>query len=249
MSGAVLITGAAGGIGTALSKAYADAGWFVIATSRKTPTDQSHLGAFIPCDLIEIAEDDAACKLFADAVRSACENAKKPFLALVNNAALQILAATEELTARNWQMSFAVNVLAPFRLAQAFLPELEKNQGSVLNIGTVHAQATKSEFVAYATTKTAMHGLTRALAVDLGGRVRVNCLAPAATETPMLKAGFEGRDKAYQELAKAHPMGRIAAPEEVAKAALFLTSSAASFVTGSTLYCDGGVLSRLHDPA
>ena len=93
-----------------------------------------------------------------------------------------------------------------------------------------------------------MHGLTRALAVDLGPKVRVNTLAPAATATPMLMAGFKGREEAFKNLEGCHPAGRIATPEEIAKIAVFLMSEDADFITGATLYADGGVLSRLHDP-
>jgi len=248
MTKAVLITGAAGGIGSALTRAYAEAGWFVIATSRKTPEPAEHIGCFIAADLIDIARNDEALDMFADRVRTAAATAGAPLKALVNNAALQRLGGTEDLSREDFERSFAVNALAPFRLTQALLPDLEAEGGAILNIGTVHARATKKGFVAYATTKTALHGLTRALAVDLGGRVRVNCLAPAATETAMLKAGFADRPKAYQALAAAHPAGRIAAPDEVAQAALFLTADDCRFITGATLYCDGGVLSRLHDP-
>lgn len=249
MKKAVLITGAAGGIGTALTEAYAEKGWTVIATSRTKPAEMAHIESFIPCDLIKLAHSDKTRDVFASLVRDQLDKSGALLKAIVNNAAMQVLGPTEALSTDQWKNSFAVNVLAPFRLVQSFLPNLEAQQGSVVNIGTVHAQATKAEFVIYATTKTAMHGLTRSLAVDLGGRIRVNCLAPAATETDMLKAGFEGRKEAYQALAAAHPIGRIAAPAEVAKTCIFLSSDEASFITGAILYCDGGVLSRLHDPA
>ncbi|NNC37497.1 MAG: SDR family oxidoreductase [Acidimicrobiales bacterium] len=248
MKKAVLITGAAGGIGTALSNAYQNAGWFVIGTSRKTPENIDELNAFIACDLLMLASDDLARDEFVNAVLEVLYTNKAELHSLVNNAALQVLGGADDLTAKQFENSFAVNTLAPFRLTQAFLTNLETTKGSVVNIGTVHAQSTKKGFVAYATTKTAMHGLTRALAVDLGGRVRVNCLAPAATATPMLMAGFAGREQSFEKLAESHPIGRVANPAEVAKAAVFLSSNDASFITGSTLYCDGGVLSRLHDP-
>ncbi|MFC7293040.1 SDR family NAD(P)-dependent oxidoreductase [Hirschia litorea] len=249
MSDSVIITGAQGGIGAALCKAFKDEGWFVIATGRNAASDMDAqlFDAFIIADLNEIATSPDKAAQFKQDVEKHTD--AHPLKALVNNAAIQILGRTEDLKPEDLTLSFNVNVLAPFMLTQQFLPALTAQNGSVLNIGTVHAQSTKAEFPAYATTKTAMHGLTRALAVDLGGRVRVNTLAPAATETPMLKAGFEGKPEAYQALAQAHPIGRIADVSEIAQAALFLCSDKASFITGSTLYADGGVLSRLHDPA
>jgi NAD(P)-dependent dehydrogenase (short-subunit alcohol dehydrogenase family) len=118
----------------------------------------------------------------------------------------------------------------------------------VVNIGSIHSALTKPRFTCYATSKAALGGLTRSLAVELGGTVRVNELNPAATDTPMLRAGFEGKPGAFERLAAVHPAGRIAAPDEVARAALFLTSDAASFINGESLRVDGGVGVRLHDP-
>jgi NAD(P)-dependent dehydrogenase (short-subunit alcohol dehydrogenase family) len=112
----------------------------------------------------------------------------------------------------------------------------------------VHARATKPGFAAYATSKAALHGLTQALAVDLGPDVRVVGIAPAAINTPMLRAGFEGDPNAFAQLEAVHPAGRIGTPEEVATTIVWLASSAAAFMTGSVLWLDGGVLSRLHDP-
>ena len=245
MSQAVLITGISGGIGGALGRTYRHAGYFVIGTGRRKPESDS-CDSFLPIDLNLLATDDAALRQLYDHVIEA--KGHRPLHALVNNAAVQILASTEDVSSADWQRTLNVNLTAPFRLVQAFLPELEQANGSVLNIGSVHGQATKSSFAAYATSKAALHGLTRALAVDLGSRVRVNCLAPAAISTPMLLAGFDGQPEKFKELEACHPVNRIGDPEECAKAALFITSKDAGFVTGVTLYLDGGVLSRLHDP-
>lgn len=241
----VLITGANGGIGSALVDAFADDGWRVIATSGSAKK-ASKAAAYVRADLAALASDETAMKEFSKEVRAAAKGA--PLAALVNNAALQILGPLATLKAKDITRSMAVNVIAPFLLAKAFLKELEAAEGSILNIGSVHAQSTKPEFAAYATSKTAMHGLTRALAVDLGPKVRVNTLAPAATATPMLMAGFEGKADKFRELEGCHPLNRIATTEEIAKIAVFLCSPAAAFITGATLYADGGVLSRLHDP-
>ncbi|WP_375202120.1 SDR family NAD(P)-dependent oxidoreductase [Hyphococcus sp.] len=245
MTKSVLITGAAGGIGSALVDAFAGAGWNVITTDAKKPAKSS--GAFIEADLSAFAPDTGALAEFAKKVRKAAKGA--PLRALVNNAATQRLARLDKLEHDAIVETFNVNVAAPMLLAKEFLPELETNKGVVINMGSVHAQATKPEFAAYATSKAAIHGLTRALAVDLGPKVRAVTLAPAAVSTPMLMAGFDGKEAAFSELENIHPAGRIASPEEIAKIALFLASDEASFMTGTTIYADGGVLSRLHDPA
>jgi NAD(P)-dependent dehydrogenase (short-subunit alcohol dehydrogenase family) len=167
---------------------------------------------------------------------------------LVNNAALQIKKSAEALSVRDWQRSLDTNVVAPFALIQGLLPELKRARGSVVNIASVHAQLTKPGFAAYATSKSAMVGMTRSLAVDLAGSVRVNCINPAATETSMLVAGFEGREEELSQLGRCHPLGRIADPREVARVAVFLASEDASFVNGAALDVDGGIAARLHDP-
>lgn len=243
---AVVITGIAGGIGAALGAAYKANGWRVIGAGRKAP-DPGVCDAFVEADLDALATNDAVLSSVTQRVGDALAGA--PLTVLVNNAAAQILGPAAELTAEDWRRTLNVNLTAPFRLSQAFLAPLKAAEhGAILNIGSVHAQATKPEFAAYATSKAALHGLTRALAVDLGGSVRVVCLAPAAISTPMLMAGFEGRDAAFKSLEACHPAARIGQPEEVAEAALFLTGPHAGFATGTTFWLDGGVLSRLHDP-
>lgn len=242
-----IITGALGGIGTALCKTYKAAGWHVIATGRERFQDRLACDNYLCADLVDLVRDPLALSTFVAEVRHILNG--KPLNSLVNNAALQILGPTEHLSLNDIRRSFDVNVIAPFALVQALLPELRQVSGStVVNIGTVHAQSTKPSFVAYATSKTALHGLTRSLAVDLGPEIRVNTLAPAATATPMLMAGFEGRSEAFAALSDAHPLSRIASPEEIAKVALFLSGPDSSFMSGATVYADGGVLSRLYDP-
>ena len=246
--GACLVTGASGGIGSALCAEFQKAGWFVVATGSEgsAPDGLAH-DAWVQADLAAIASEASVRAAFRAAVMEAV--GERPFRALVNNAARQILGGTEDLSVEQLRASFDINAVAPFALVQLFLSELRANAGVVLNIGTVHARSTKSGFVAYAASKTALHGLTRALAVDLGPDVRVNTLAPAATATPMLRAGFEGNPNGFATLADAHPLGRIAEPAEIARTALFLVGPDSGFISGATLYADGGVLSRLHDPA
>eukprot|EP01051_Picozoa_sp_SAG22_P013355 SAG22_NODE_1484_length_4324_cov_4.105799_2_plen_186_part_00 len=170
---------------------------------------------------------------------------------LVNNAAHQIVKPVAETTNADWEMVMSTNVSAPFCLIREFLPELKACRGSVVNISSIHANLTKPEFVAYATSKGALCSLTRALAVELGEYgVRVNCILPAATATPMLLAGFEGHGGAakFKELSAHHPAGRICEPKEIGEFVAFLGSPAARFINGSELQIDGGIGGRLHDP-
>jgi NAD(P)-dependent dehydrogenase (short-subunit alcohol dehydrogenase family) len=154
----------------------------------------------------------------------------------------------EKIKRSEFQRTLNVNVLASFLLTQKLLSEIESANGSVVNIASIHSMLTKPEFVMYATSKAALIGLTKALAVELGSRVRVNAISPAATATPMLISGFKDKEKKMEELGKKHPLGRIAEPEEIANVAVFLASKQASFITGAVINVDGGMSSKLHDP-
>ncbi|NDY93243.1 SDR family NAD(P)-dependent oxidoreductase [Ideonella livida] len=243
----VIITGAAGGIGQALVRAYAQAGCAVLGVDRSAAPEDLPARHWLQVDLARsVADADYAAGVF-HTVRALL--AGRPLRALVHNAATQVLGGTTELSLADWQLTLQVNLLAPFLWTQALLPELEAAPGSVLHISSIHARLTKPGFVAYATSKAALSGLTRAMAVDLGGRVRVNALEPAAIATPMLEAGFAGDPDARCTLDHCHPQGRIGQPQEVAAAALALTLGEARFLHGACLALDGGIGVRLHDPA
>jgi NAD(P)-dependent dehydrogenase (short-subunit alcohol dehydrogenase family) len=239
-----LITGADGGIGTALCRSFRDAGYRVMATDRDERLSLE--GDYVAADLIRFSEDETYRHTVTRALRAAV--GQDHLKVIIHNAAVQVLGGCNTLSLDDWQRTLHTNLLAPFFLSQAFLSDLESNHGSIIHIASIHARLTKPGFVAYATSKAALEGLTRAMAVDLGPRIRVNAISPAATSTPMLEAGFKGHPTAQAELQAAHPLGRIATPQEIAQAALFLASDAASFMSGSVLSVDGAIGARLHDP-
>jgi NAD(P)-dependent dehydrogenase (short-subunit alcohol dehydrogenase family) len=239
-----LITGASGGIGQALCLAFRRAGYRVIGTDLKVPPDD--VDVFIPADLEAMVQNDVIGAEILAQIHSVLEHDRLDVL--VNNAALQIVKPSDELEVRDWRRTLDTNVIAPFALIRGFLPQLKRAGGCVVNIASIHSRLTKPGFSAYATSKHALVGLTRSMAVDLAGMVRVNCINPAATATPMLIAGFEGREETLQDLAGMHPSGRIAEPVEVARAAVFLASESASFINGAALDVDGAIGARLHDP-
>ena len=243
---AAVITGSAGSIGRALCKVFKTAGYKVIGLDIKEKNDVE-TDEWIQADLIRFVADAEYREELLAALRSASGTSK--IGVLCNNAAEQRLAKTEDVSMQDWQVSLDVNLTAPFLLAQGLVKDLEAAGGSIINIASIHARLTKPEFVAYATTKSGLIGLTRALAVDLGGRVRVNAICPAAIDTPMLREGFEGRSSSdLDSLRFCHPAGRIGQPDEVAQLALWLASPQASFVSGASYDIDGAISSRLHDP-
>ena len=133
-------------------------------------------------------------------------------------------------------------------MTKLLLPELEATKGSIINISSIHATLTKSNFVAYATSKAALSGLTRSMAVDLGSRVRVNAIEPAAIETQMLIAGFNDNPAQLEKLKHCHPAGKIGQVDELAKLAIAIASDGMSFLHGTCVPFDGGIRSRLFDP-
>ena len=237
-----LITGAAGGIGRALVSVFEAQGWRVVSTDRVAMDRPGHVVGSL-ADLS--SPDTAGGAALITALRA---ETRGTLSAIVHNAAFQVVRPTAELSADDWQTTLTVNLMAPFWLTQAFLPELRARHGSVLAISSIHERLTKPGFVAYATSKSALSGMVRAMAVDLGGQVRVNAICPAAIGTPMLKAGFEGQPQAFAQLEAHHPIGRIGTPEEVAELAAFVCSDRSRFMTGACLDLSGGISGRLHDP-
>ncbi|MGE0631065.1 MAG: SDR family NAD(P)-dependent oxidoreductase [Pseudobdellovibrionaceae bacterium] len=242
----VLITGAAGGIGKALCSEFKDAGYLVVATD-VTDEGPADCNFYLKQDLEVFVNEVAKRASFCAQVQKQIGNAGLDVL--VNNAATQILGDSSRLSLKDWQKTLNVNLLAPFFMAQSFLESMEKKQGLILNISSIHENLTKPEFVAYATSKAALSGMTRSMAVDLGARVRVNAIAPAAIETDMLRAGFENNKEGYEQLKRFHPRGHIGSPQGVAKLAVMLADDSMSFMSGSVIGMDGAIASRLHDPS
>jgi NAD(P)-dependent dehydrogenase (short-subunit alcohol dehydrogenase family) len=237
----VVITGASGSIGVALTKAFQQNAYKVIGLDRQAGGSADF---FEVVDLNELVENPAVLKDLLTKIKGIVQNGQ--LHALVNNAAEQLLNPTEQLSLTQWQRTMNVNLTAPFLLSQGLLPLLQTAKGSIVNIASIHQTLTKPQFVAYATSKTALVGLTQSMAVDLAGKIRVNAISPAAIETPMLKAGFPNEND-YQQLNKIHPVGRIGQPEEVAALALFLCSAQAGFINGANMAIDGGISHVLKD--
>ena len=241
-----IITGAAGSIGQATVRVFEQAGYAVIATDRSDLPENLPCKHFMQVDLQKsVTNEDYAKELFTE-IRKQLDGA--PLKVLVNNAATQILGKVENLTRNDWRTTLDVNLLAPFFWTQAFLPELGAAGGSVINISSIHARLTKREFAAYATSKAALSGLTRSLALEVGDRIRVNAIEPAAIDTAMLRAGFEEDSESFTDLKRYHPTQKIGTPEEVAKLALSLASDELPFMNGATIQLDGGIGGCLHDP-
>lgn len=240
----VVVTGSAGAIGQAICAAFSESGYKVIGVD-KVAGAHGICDDFLQVDLERIVTDG---KYRSHALNSliSCLGDGGCY-ALVNNAAVQIVKPVELATLEEWHQTFAVNLHAPFILTKTLLPALTQAHGSVVNIASIHATQSKRGFCAYATSKAALVALTRGLALDLSPGVRVNAVAPAAVDTPMLREGLTDSE-AFAKLAAHHPANRIGRPDEIARAVMFLASKDAEFITGTTMFVDGGISGRLHDP-
>jgi len=243
-----LITGCNGGIGKVLCQEFAAAQYLVIGTDLHA--DQK-IGCdlYLHCDLEELATNCEIQRSFRDSVQGFLDEKSVILNAVINNAAYQSVESLGNLSVSDFNRTQQVNLVAPYALAHLFESLLRKTNGSIVNVGSVHSRLTKPGFCAYSTSKAALSGLTRALALEFAGEVTVNCILPAATATEMLVSGFKDNPAKYDELASYHPAGRIADPLEIARLALFLCSENTRFITGSDIPIDGGIGSRLHDPA
>lgn len=241
-----LVTGVVGGIGKVIAEAFTGAGYDVIGMDCVSKPFDFAYWEYIQADLNRMTESPVVQTESLSNLRRVI--GADGLNVLINNAAIQRLGGVESLGMTEWRETLNVNLLAPFLLTQGLLPMLEPVGGCVINIGSIHARLTKPGFVAYATSKAALSGLTRAMAVDLGGRIRVNAIEPAAISTDMLKAGFNEKPEKYSQLESCHPQGRIGSPQEVAALAVSIAGGDLRFLHGACINLDGGISGRLHDP-
>ena len=238
----VLITGVLGGIGSQLAKTFKENNYTVIGLDIKD-APSPYCDKFFKFDLHQYCIDAD----YKKAIELIFDNEIPELFLLINNAAVQVLSNLSEINLNEWNQTFNVNLTGPLMLSQFFLNRLERSKGSIINIASIHHQLTKKRFVAYATSKSALVGLTKALSVDLQGRVRVNAISPAAIDTQMLRDGFGNNEAKVQMLNEMHPSQRIGKPQEVSQLALLLAEDKLGFINGANLNIDGGISNVLKD--
>jgi len=169
---------------------------------------------------------------------------------LVNCVGIQTYGTAEETSEELWDKTININLKSMFFTAKATLPYMKKNnKGAIVNISSVQSLASQKGVVAYATSKGGINSLTRALAIDNAEfGIRVNSILPGSVDTPMLRSAaelFSGGKTVEQILAswgKAHPLGRVGKISEIGDLAAFLCSDRASFITGTAVTIDGGLM-------
>jgi NAD(P)-dependent dehydrogenase (short-subunit alcohol dehydrogenase family) len=236
-----LITGSTQGIGAAIAEGFAAAGARVWIHGREedagTALAQKVGGKYIKADLSRSEE----VRQLAETISAAEEHLD----VLMNNAGLEIIMPLEQIDLFAFDLIWRVNARAPVELTQLLLPLLKRSSSaSIINVTSIHDTMPYPHNIAYSMSKAALAMFTKTAALELAPfGIRVNNLAPGAVETDLNRQVLEtiGRDKFREWI----PLGRVAQVDEMVGPALFLASDASKYVTGATLYVDGGYLQHL----
>ncbi len=236
-----LVTGAAGGVGRAVVARFRAAGAVVAAADRALGDVEAD--ALLPGDLA----DGGYC----DALPARAAEALGGLDILVNNAGIIRRGRSTEATDDDFRLSVAVNVEAPFRLSRAAIPLLARNEatgrtgGAIVNVASCWGLRPGPDHPIYCMTKAALASLTQCMGRDHAQEgVRINAVCPNEIDTPMIRSGFAARGldpaTAIEDLNRSVPLGRIAAPAEIADVILFLASDAARYLCGALVEAHGG---------
>lgn len=254
---AVLVTGAAGGIGRAIALSAAARGWRVAAVD--IDADGAERTAGLAGDAGSPQAIGIACDVTdSRSVEEAFDRAKYSIglpRMVVANAGIEINAPLEDLTDQQWERVIGVNLTGVFLTVRAGIRMLRRQNET----GSVVCTSSPSAFVgfagggnaAYGASKGGISAFVRSVAIDYARfGIRVNALVPGATDTPILLAGLTGEARTARareisrDAAEQIPLGRLARTDEIAAAALWLLGDESSYVTGSNLVCDGGLLAK-----
>jgi glucose 1-dehydrogenase len=248
----VLVTGGSSGIGQAIAVRFAEYGANVAINYLREPEEaadtEEQVNACVDKvqregvrDVLvggDVSNEDDVVRMFGEAVAGL-----GGIDVLVNNAGIQISRPTEELSSADFDRVLAVNLRGSFLCAREAIRHLldEDKGGSIVNISSVHQLIPKPGYLGYSTSKGGMQNLTRTLALEYAGRgIRVNGVGPGATVTPINRAWIDDPEKRRQ-VEEHIPMQRAGDADEMAGVTAFLASDEAAYVTGQTIFVDGGL--------
>ncbi len=232
----VLITGGSRGIGAACARLFAEKGWRVLVNYRNDDDAADALAGETGCELFkaDVSDRDAVY-----AMRDEIE--RRGFMpdVLINNAGVALFGLFQYIEPEQADRMYGTNLFGTLNCTRAFLPSMvERKDGAVINLSSVWGEVGASCEVDYSTAKAAIAGFTKALAKEVGfSGVRVNCLSPGVIDTDM-NASLTVAD--VEAIVDSIPLERLGLAEDVAKAAYFLASDEAAYITGAVLPVDGG---------
>lgn len=238
------VTGASRGIGRAVAQRLAREGYRIGINYLQARTQAEELMEQLQSQgfgAVAVQGDVADRAAITAAIRQAEETLGGPVTLLVNNAGVAEQQQFQDITDEFWHRLFSVNVDGAFHTIQAVLPHmLHEKAGCIINTSSIWGQRGASCEVAYSTTKAAIIGLTRSLAMELApSGIRVNCVAPGVIQTDMVQVLGE---ETLADLATETPVGRLGTPEDIANVVAFLANERSSFITGQVITADGGFI-------
>ena len=230
-----IVTGGSKGIGYSIAERFLKEGAKVIICSR-SKAELSTAASKLGCDFHQLdVSDSSGVKSMSEWFSK--EHGKLDIL--VNNAGLIRPGRITKTTEEDWDLQINVNLKGPYLMSNNFLPYMNTG-GAILNISsTVGLRAMKGA-AAYCASKGGVVNLTRAMALDLAGKIRVNCICPAVVDTPMVDERVQAGSVSREVLDNVQPIGRMGKPEEIAAMALHLCGPEAEWTTGSIITVDGG---------
>ena len=235
-----IVTGGGSGIGLAIAKEFVENGIYTIVIGRdkqkleKTKSSLGELCETISFDLGELA--------LIPALVTEIYQKHGHIDILVNNAGINMKKEFAEVTDEEFQRIVHTNVFSVFSMSREVVKHmLPQGSGCIINISSMAAQYGIPKVIAYTASKTALDGMTRAMAVDLSPKgIRVNSIAPGFIATDMSAKALDSEPERKQKVLSRTPMGYLGEPADIGKTALFLTSDAAKYITGVILPVDGG---------
>jgi NAD(P)-dependent dehydrogenase (short-subunit alcohol dehydrogenase family) len=237
-----LITGAAGGIGQVLCRQFLELGARVIASDREADRLAAYVAEAGAGDrMVPMVADVTDAPGVAAALTAAVAKAGAPTI-LVNNAGFAMADSFDATNPEIFRTEVDGNLTGPYILAAAVRPYMEKaGGGAIVNISSVNGLYSVAN-PGYSAAKAGLISLTKALATELGRyNIRANVICPGTVRTPAWKHRVARDPQVFERLAKWYPLGRVAEPLDIAKAAAFLASDAAAYISGATLTVDGGL--------
>lgn len=235
-----IVTGGGSGIGLAIAEKFVEQGIEVVIAGRnqeRLEAAQQKLGALchaVACDVTDLA----AIPGFVQAV----VDRYGPIDILVNNAGTNMKKDFTEVTDEEFQQVILTNLTAVFTMSREVVKNMQQQQtGCIINISSMAAQYGIPKVIAYSASKTAIDGMTRAMAVELSPKgIRVNAIAPGFIYSDMTAKALDSDPERKAKVFGRTPMGTMGQPADIGEAAFFLTSDAAKFITGVVLPVDGG---------
>lgn len=235
----VLITGGAKGIGLSTAEAFSKAGALVAILDLVIPESLATDGRFL-CFTADASDSTQVQTVF-----TSIEQQWGKLDILVNNAGIQRYGTVVDTPEEEWDQVMNVNLKSAFLCAKYAVPLIQKGgSGVVINVASVQSFITQERVAAYTSSKAALLGLTRSIAVDFGPGIRSVAVCPGTVDTPMLRDAInamEDPESVMQECRDMHLVKRIALPSEVAELILYLASDKAGFITGQAIRIDGGL--------